>query len=103
MQKKIRKIFFDMEVIAFELVPLNTGFYWERIIVIGCQYVNKTPQDFRHYKKRIFRTDFLSEWSENLTKKLLCRFQQCFGPFNMLNVHKCPDTRLFSHLSNTAF
>ena len=41
MQKKIDKIFFDLEIIAFELVVLKTGFYWERILVIGCQYVNK--------------------------------------------------------------
>ena len=41
MQKKIAKIVFDLEIIAFELVPLDTRFYWERILVIGCQYVNK--------------------------------------------------------------
>ena len=27
MQKKMEKIFFDLEIIAFELVALNTGFY----------------------------------------------------------------------------
>ena len=41
MQKQIEKIFFNLEIIAFELVALNTRFYWERILVIGCQYVNK--------------------------------------------------------------
>ena len=49
MQKKIQKIFFDFEIIAFELVPLDTRFYWERILVIGCQYVNKQSQDFSNY------------------------------------------------------
>ena len=49
MQKKIAKIVFDLEIIAFELVPLDTRFYWERILVIGCQYVNKQSQDFRNY------------------------------------------------------
>ena len=49
MQKKIAKIVFDLEIIAFELVPLDTRFYWERILVIGCQYVNKQSQDFRYY------------------------------------------------------
>ena len=44
MQKKIQKFFFDLEIIAFELVALNTRFYWERILVIGCQYVNKQSQ-----------------------------------------------------------
>ena len=47
MQQKIQKIFFDFEIIAFELVALNTRFYWERIVSIGCQYVNKQSQDFR--------------------------------------------------------
>ena len=39
MQKKVQKIFLDFEIIAFELVALNTRLYWERILVIGCQYV----------------------------------------------------------------
>ena len=49
MQKKIEKIYFDFEMIAFELVALNTRFYWERIPVIGCQYVTKQYQDLRYY------------------------------------------------------
>ena len=49
MQKKFLKIFFDFEMIAFELVALNTRFYWERILVIGCQYVNKQSEDFKYY------------------------------------------------------
>ena len=48
MQKKIQQIFFDFEIIAFELVSLNTRFYWERILVIGCQYVNRQSLDFRY-------------------------------------------------------
>ena len=45
MQKTVEKKFLDFETIAFELVALNTPFYWERILVIGCEYVNslKTP------------------------------------------------------------
>ena len=49
MQKKIKKIFLDLEIIAFELVALNTRFYWERMPFIGYQYVNKQSQDFRYY------------------------------------------------------
>ena len=49
MQKEGEKIFLDFETIAFELVALNTRFYWERIHVIGCQSVNKQSQDFRYY------------------------------------------------------
>ena len=46
MQKKIKKKFLDFEIIAFELVALNNRFYWGRILVIGCKYVNKQSQDF---------------------------------------------------------
>ena len=46
--KKIEQIFFGFEIIAVELVALNTGFYWERILVILRQYVNKESQDLRH-------------------------------------------------------
>ena len=31
MQTKIEKIFFDLEILASELVVLNTSFYWETI------------------------------------------------------------------------
>ena len=41
MQKKLQKIYFDLQILAFELVALNTRFYLERIFVIGCHYVNK--------------------------------------------------------------
>ena len=47
MQKEIEKIFFDFEIIAFELVALETRFYWDNILAIGCQYLNKQSQDFR--------------------------------------------------------
>ena len=49
MKQKIEKIFFDFEIIAFELVALDTGFYWERILFMRCQYVNKQSQGFRYY------------------------------------------------------
>ena len=49
MHKKIHKMFFDFEIIAFELVALNTRFYCKRILVIGSQYVNKQSQDFRYF------------------------------------------------------
>ena len=49
MQKKIQKTFFDLEIVAFELVALNTRFYWERMLVIGCEYVKKQSEDFTYY------------------------------------------------------
>ena len=45
MQKKVQKICFHFEIIAFELVALNTRFYTERTLFIGCEYVNKQSQD----------------------------------------------------------
>ena len=48
MVKTILKIFSEFEIIAFELVSLNTRIYWERRLVMGCQYVNKQSQDFRY-------------------------------------------------------
>ena len=47
MEKKFQKTLSDFEIIAFEYVALNTRFYCERILVIGCQYVNKPSKDFR--------------------------------------------------------
>ena len=49
MQEKIQTIFFDFEIIAFELVVLNTRFYWQTTHFNTCQYVNKQSQDFRYY------------------------------------------------------
>ena len=59
--KKFQKNFFDLEIIAFELVALNTSFYWERMFVSGCEYINKQSQDFRYYYNGIFGADFLPE------------------------------------------
>ena len=49
MQQKTQKIFFDFDIISFELVALETRFYWERMRDTGCQYVNKQCQDFTYY------------------------------------------------------
>ena len=48
-QKKFQKIFFDIWLIAFELVALDTRFSSDRILVIGCQHVNKQSQALRYY------------------------------------------------------
>ena len=47
MQQKTDKTFVDFEINAFELVSLDSCFYWETILVIGCQYVNKESRNFR--------------------------------------------------------
>ena len=49
MQEKIQQIFLDLEIMRLELIALNTRFYWNRILVTGCQYVNEQSQDFRYY------------------------------------------------------
>ena len=103
MQKTIQKKIFDFWIIAFELIALNTCFYWERTHFIGCQYVDKQSQDLRYYYDRFFSADFLSYWPKNTTKTLASWFKQCFGTLNMLTAHKCYDTGLFRHLSNPAF
>ena len=48
-KKKIHKIVFDLAIIAFELVALNTRFYLERIFAIVGQFVNKQFQDLKYY------------------------------------------------------
>ena len=40
-RKQIKKKFWVLNKIAFELISSNTQFYRERILVIGSQYVNK--------------------------------------------------------------
>ena len=47
--KKDREKIFGFEIIDFELVALNTSFYWENILVIGCHYANEGSQDFRYF------------------------------------------------------
>ena len=100
---QIGKISSVFQITVFELVALNTHFYRERIIVIGSQYLNKHSQDFICYSHGILETEFFSESSKNMTKLLPCKFEQCFEHFNMLTLHKCSDTWLFTHLSNQAF
>ena len=74
MQTKNQQIYFDLEIIAFDLVTLDTRFYWEKILVIGDQYVNKQSQDFRYYLNKSFQADFLGEWSKKMKKIVPCRF-----------------------------
>ena len=46
--ENIQKIFSVAEIIAIELVALNTHFYRQRILVIQSQYVNKQSEDLRY-------------------------------------------------------
>ena len=59
MEKKIEKMLLGSEIIAFELVALNTRFYWENILVIGCQYGKKESQDVKYFQKSVYGLDSL--------------------------------------------
>ena len=75
MKKKFQKIFFDFKIIAFELVALNTHFYWERILFISCQYVNK---------QSLLKMNFLSWFFFRVIKKYdkdpAVQIQKAFPP-----------------------
>ena len=103
MQKKIQKIFFNFYINAFEFVAINSLFYWEKILLISCQYVNKQSQNSRYNYERLFGAQCLSKSSKNMKKLLTSWFKQCFGPINMFTVRKCSHTGLFRHLSNPLF
>ena len=49
MQKKTKKIFFDFEIIAFELVSLNTRFYSETNNLCGSSSFSKYSKFYLDY------------------------------------------------------
>ena len=49
MEQKASKTFVDFQITAFESVALDTRFFSERILVIGCEYVKKMCQDLKYY------------------------------------------------------
>ena len=75
MQEKLQKIFFGLEIIAFQLVALNTRFYRGRILVIGSRYVNKQCQNLKYFYEKIFELFFFSELSTNMENMMSCRFK----------------------------
>ena len=69
-----------------------------------CHQVSKfSVSRFQILLKQIFASWFPLRMIKNMTKRLPCRFKQSFGPFNMLSVHKGPDTGLFTYLSYLLF
>ena len=102
MQQKAEKKFFDFEIIAFELVALDTRFYWENT----CDRVSVCQQIVLRFQ--ILLKESLWSWFpfraiKKCDKNSANRFKSSFGHFKMLTVHKCSDTGLFRHLSNRAF
>ena len=67
-QEKVQKNVFHFDINAFELFASDTHFYWERILFIGCQYLNKPSQGFTYEWDKTFRADFLSEISKKYDK-----------------------------------
>ena len=100
--EKIKKIFFDFEIITFELVSLKTRFYWKRILLIASQYANKQSQVSHTTTTEFVELISFPNDRKNMTKILQGRFQQSLRHFNMLTLHNCSDTLLFRHLSNRA-
>ena len=58
MQKQIVKIFFDFEIIAFELVALNTRFHWQTIHFIGDNVLTNSLKILDTTKKEFFELIF---------------------------------------------
>ena len=58
MQKQIVKIFFDFEIIAFELVALNTHFHWQTIHFIGDNVLTNSLKILDTTKKEFFELIF---------------------------------------------
>ena len=67
--EKNQKILFNLEIIALELDALNIHFYWGRVLVIVCQYVNKQFQDFRYTTKSEFFEVISFQSNQKLSQK----------------------------------
>ena len=78
MQKKIEKMFCNFEIIAIELVALNTLFYWERILFIRGQYVEKQSQEFQTLLKSNFSSSFSLRLIKNNNKSTAVEIQAVF-------------------------
>ena len=64
------------------------------MLFIGRECVKKHPQDLACLKQRLFSTQLTSQWSMNMIKIMLCRFQQCFGTFTMFLVEGSSERRV---------
>ena len=64
------------------------------MLFIGRECAKKHPQDLACLKQRLFSTQLTSQWSMNMIKIMLCRFQQCFGTFTMFLVEGSSERRV---------
>ena len=71
MLRNIQKIFFHFEIIAFELIALNTRLYWERIVVIGVNMLTNSVK-ISHTTKTEF-LEVISFQSDQKIRQKYCR------------------------------
>ena len=65
MQKKIKKIFFDLEIIAFEVAALNTRFYWEGKLSAGINMSTNNLKIWDTTKREFLELiSFHSDWKK---------------------------------------
>ena len=57
-QKKIEKIFFDLDIIAFELIALNTLFYERECLSLGVNMLTNSLKISQTTKNDIFELIF---------------------------------------------
>ena len=74
---------FRFGIAAFEVVALNTRFYWERILVTRVNMLTNSLKIWDITKADIFELIFFESVKETMTIILLWKFNQCLGPFNM--------------------
>ena len=76
MRQKTQKIFFNLEIMGFELVALNTHFYWEIILFIGYHMLTNSLKISDTTKTEPFEPVFcLSDqklWQKHCRADLTC-------------------------------
>ena len=104
MNKKVEKIFFDLEIIAFEFTVLKLVFTEREYISLGVNMLTNSlkisDNTKTEYLGLIFFLSDQKVWQKYCREDLS---SDSDGPFNLLTVHKCSDTGFFRHLSNPAF
>ena len=58
MHQKVEEIFFDFEIIAFELVTLDTRFYWEEYLSSGVKMLTNILKISATTKTELFELIF---------------------------------------------
>ena len=83
MQKKFQKSFFGFGITAIEFVALNTRFYWENILVIGCHYPNKDLKISYTSKKAFVRLIFFQSDEKISPKHCRANLSSFSHPLNI--------------------